>query len=692
MGAVEGAIDVDGRLDETSWQDARPLQALTMVEPTEGRSPTFATEVRVVADATNLYVGVRALGQSPAQIVSYAKARDSDLRSEDHVRIILDPFLDGQSGYVFAVNPGGARYDALVADQGLGENASWDAVWEAVTSQSEEGWVVEVRIPIRSISFGRRLDAWGFNIERRVQRALEVSRWASPTRDAPVTQTTRAGRITGLPEFETGLGLTVRPSIAGGSARSAPDLEWTSELEPSLDVFQRLGSNVTAAATVNTDFAETEVDTRRTNLTRFPLFFPEKRSFFLDGADIFDFGAGLSTSQNQDIVPFFTRRIGLVEGQQVPIQAGGKVSGRMGRTNFGGLLAGTGTVENLTAPTRMGAIRLKQNLLSQSSAGVLATFGDPLGRDGAYMAGGDVVLNTSHFLGTRNLVVGAWGLVTGREDLRGDRSAFGGIVDYPNDVWDVWLAYKRIGDAFDPSLGFVPRRGVHLGNLGVNYRWWSPTPAVRNLYFELVPTLAWNLAGNLESYRIFTAPINARFESGDRFEFNVQPQGERLPEPFEITDGVVIPVGTYDWVRYRAEMDFAGKRLVSGRISWWFGPFYDGNVSELSLRLALNPSDLVNVELTANRNQGTVTAGELLQEVWGARVRMNVSPDLQLTVFGQYERESQEFGVNARMRWTFDPLGDVFVIYNHNATEDGQLGWRTQDSQLLLKIQYAFRR
>jgi hypothetical protein len=691
IGAARENIRIDGVLAEDSWSRVEPLGPLTMIEPVEGAVPSMATEVWVMADARNVYVGIRAFDNDPAAIVSYSKARDSPLRTEDHIKIILDPFLDGQSGFVFAINPGAARYDALVANQGLGENSSWDAVWEAGTVSTPEGWTAEIRIPIQSLTFDSSLDTWGFNVERRVQRNAEVSRWASPTRDAPIAQTSRAGLLTGVPQFDNGVGLTVRPSVAGGVEKPSPGADWGVAGEPSLDVFQRLGSNATAVVTLNTDFAETEVDTRRTNLTRFPLFFPEKRSFFLDGADIFDFGAGLSTFHTQDVVPFFTRRIGLLDGEQVPIRGGGKITGRAGRTNFGGMVVGTGSVEGLVGSTQMGSVRVKQNILEQSSTGLLATFGDPQGRSGSYMVGGDFVFNTSRFLNSRNLIVGGWGLVTGRDDLDGDRTAFGALIDYPNDVWDLWATYKRIGDAFDPSLGFVPRRNVHLANVGVNYRWWSPNRHIRNAFFELVPILAWNLTGQLESYRIFMAPLNIRFESGDRFEFNVQPQGERPPQAFEIADGVVIPVGSYDWVRYRAELDMAAQRLVSGRISWWFGPFYDGDVSELSASLSINPSDLVTLELTGTRNEGTLPAGRIFQEVIGSRVRMNFSPDLQLSFLGQYERGSGEFGGNTRLRWTFDPLGDLFVVYNYNALDLNLGGWATESSQLLVKVQYALR-
>ena len=691
MARVEEEVRIDGVLDEGSWGRATPLGPLTMIEPMEGEPPTASTEIRVMADVRNLYVGIWAYDDNPAEIVSYSKARDSQLRSEDHIKIIVDPFQDGQSGFMFAINPAGARYDALVAGQGTRENSSWDAVWEANTRRTPEGWTAEIRIPVQSLTFDASLDAWGFNVERRIQRILEVSRWASPHRDALIAQTNRAGLITDLPTFDSGVGLTVRPSLVGEMQMVEPDGSRVVGAEPSLDVTQRIGSNATAVLTVNTDFGETEVDTRRTNLTRFPLFFPEKRTFFLEGADIFDFGAGLTTFHRPDIAPLFTRRIGLYEGEQVPIRAGGKLSGRVGRTNFGGLVASTGPVENLVDGTTMGTFRVKQNILEQSSTGLLATFGDPVGRTGSYTVGADLILNTSRFLKSKNLIVGAWGLATGRKDLEGDRTAYGVIVDYPNDVWDLWVSYKQIGVDFDPSLGFVPRKGVRLANLGINYRLWSPAAVIRNLYFELVPIFAWDMSGKIESYRIFTAPLNVRFESGDRFEFNVQPQGERLPEPFEIAEGVIIPVGSYDWVRYRLELDLASKRLVSGRVSWWFGPFYDGDLSQLSLRVAINPSDFINFEVSGTRNDGSMPASGFVQEVLGARIRVNFSPDLQVSSLGQYQRESGEFGTNIRLRWTFHPLGDLFVVYNYNALDTIGQGWQLDSSQILVKLQYALR-
>jgi len=691
VGALLGDIHLDGVLSEPAWDAAQPIDGLTMTDPIEGATPVGRTRVRVLADASALVIGVEAFDPVPAGIVSYSITRDAPMTNEDHIRVVLDPFLDGRSGYVFAVNPRGARYDALVANRGEGEDARWDGVWEAKTARTDVGWSVEMRIPMQSLVFRGDLREWGFNVQRRRERGQEISRWASPIRDAKITQTSRAGRLTDLPDFNTGLGLTVRPSLLGGFEKPGPDEDRTGDFEPSLDVIQRLGSNVNLIATVNTDFAETEVDTRQTNLTRFPLFFPEKRTFFLENADIFDFGIGLSTSHGRpDIVPFFTRRIGLLEGAEVPLRAGGKVSGRSGGTSFGGLVTRTGSVDGLVGGTTMAALRIRRNVLEESTAGVIATFGDPEGRADSYLLGADFTFQTSRLAGDKNFLIGGWGLVTGREGLGGDRTAFGGNIDYPNDVWDLAFTFQRIGDGFDPSMGFVPRRGIYRLVASATYNVRPSWPWLRIIRNELFPSIVLDLDGKWESYRIFTAPINWHFEGAQRLELNVVSEGERLVEPFEIEDGVEIQPGSYHWIRYRLEAGLAPSARVSPHAMLWFGPFYDGSLEQLELSLNLNPAPLATIELGMTRNTGRVSAGDFTQQLFRGRLRLNLSPDLEISSFVQYDDGTREVGTNTRMRWTFHPLGDLFVIYNHNI-RDITDRWELTSNQLLVKLQYAFR-
>ncbi len=690
VGVLSGTLHVDGLLDEPAWAGAPAIEALAMVEPRQGAAATGQTLVKVLAGPKGLAFGIRCQDPDASRIVSFTKERDGEFEAEDHIVIVLDPFQDGRSGYVFAVNPGGARFDALVQPGGEEVDKNWDGEWEAATVRDGAGWTAEIRIPISTLSFKRALREWGFNVERRIQRLQETDRWASPRQDFNVYQPSRAGLLAGLPDFDLGLGLGVRPALVGGFERPAPGASTDGNLEPSLDVTKRLGTNALASLTVNTDFAETEVDTRQTNLTRFPLFFPEKRTFFLDASDIFSFGSGID---GESLLPFFSRRIGLVEGQQVPILAGLKTTGRIGQTNFGGLVVRTREEDALAPASTMAVVRVKQNVLAESRAGFIATAGDPLGRSRSWELGGDFTYQTSHFRGRKNFSAGVWGLATGRDDLKGfsETTAFGFKVDYPNDLWDCNAIYRRIGDGFDPSLGFVPRRGINTYYAGCTY---APRPKdsfIRQMFHEFYPTLTTDLDGRWESYRVFIAPVNWRLESGDRFEFNVNPTGERLVEPFEVAPGVVIPPGSYDWRQFRIEVETAAKRKLSGQATWWFGGFYTGTLHQLQLEATWTPSPLVTFLLNAEHDIGRLEQGDFDLTLVGAKVRLNVSSNLQLNSFVQYDSEDRSFGTNTRLRWTFHVRGDLFVIYNHNLREI-QDRWRRDSNQLLVKLQYTFRR
>ena len=692
-GSGAASLRVDGRLDEAAWSAADSIGNLTQIDPVEGGVPSQRTVVRVLADGDAIIFGLRADDTDAARIVSFARARDASLGNEDHIRIVLDTYGDERSGYVFAINPTGARYDALISDQG-DENSNWDAIWEGQAVRTATGWSAEIRIPLKSILFRRGLTAWGFNVQRRIQRHLENDRWASPERDYDLTRMSRAGMLTALPPFDLGLGLTLRPSVSGGGSKEAPGASIVTEGRPSLDATQRIGANSLASVTINTDFAETEVDTRRTNLTRFPLSFPEKRTFFLEGSDIFGFGIGLG-----DTRPFFSRRIGLLNSTVVPITVGTKVIGRQGGTNFGALVVRTGDSDSLPSANTMSVVRIKRNVLAESSVGMIASAGDPQGRANSWLTGADAVYQTSHFRGDQNFVAGVWGLATNRDGLTGRRNAVGGQIAFPNDLWDIVLRARSTGDGFLPSLGFVPRPGVREYEANLNY---SPRPRrpvlglrVRQINYELESDLVTDLAGEWESYKVFTAPVNWRLESGDHLEFNVIPTGERLVAPFEIEDNVEIAAGSYHGLRYRAMAGLASKRPVSGRLSWAFGDFYTGTLDEIDVSAVWKPSALFSLEMTLERNIGRLIEGSFTQDLLGTRVRVNVSPDLQVNSFVQYDNESRSLGTNTRLRWTFVPEGDLFVVYNHNLvtqhpiTRDRRIGFAS--NQLLVKAQYAVR-
>lgn len=686
--SVTGSILLDGHLAEADWEQAQLVDAFKTVVPDEGGTPSGRTTMRVLTHPRYLLIGVECFDEDPSGIVNFSKLRDSDLEDEDHIRIVIDPFLDGQSGIILAVNASGARYDALVSNRGESENEDWDAIWEAKAVITDSGWTVEIRIPVQSFSFNKGLRTWGFNLERRIQRYQETIRWANIRRDQWFIQTSRAGLLTNLPEFSYGVGLNIRPSLIGTIDQEVGE-EDELIFDPSLTISQRLGANVTATITANTDFAETEVDTRQTNLTRFPLFFPEKRAFFLEGADIFEFGFGLS----RNIIPFFSRRIGLYDGNEVPITVGGKLNGRLGKTAFGALTMQTRKTsiegEDFAAST-LGVIRVKRNILRESSIGFIGTFGDPQSRGNSSTTGLDFTYQSTRFNGNKNFLVGVSGMYANRPDLEGDQTALAVKVDYPNDIWDVALTYLRIGDAFDPSLGFVPRKAINSWRAGMTY---APRPSwkwLRQMRNQLFFTYITDLQGNWESYRVFTAPLNWRLESGDRVEANYMPQGERLVEPFDIAEDVSIPAGEYHFNRYRLEAELAAKRKINGQLTWWFGTFYGGNLDEFEVSLNVNPSNVLNFEVIGNHNIGRLPYGDFEQTLVGVRVRFNASPDLQLNSFIQYDTDTKSLGVNARLHWIFHPQGEIFFVYNHN-TFDGLERWQRQRQQFLLKARYNFR-
>ena len=690
-GTYTGGLIFDGKVDDPCWHGVDSIPTLTMVEPDEGAKATFPTVVKIIASEKEIILGIVCYDSDPSKIVSFSKARDSYLRGEDYIKFVFDPYQDERTGYIFAVNPNGARYDALSERHGEDENENWDGIWDAKTYRGKFGWSVEIRIPIKTLTFKKGLNAWGFNIERRIQRLQETDRWSGARLDYRLGQTSVAGLITNLPHFNLGLGLRIKPSLVGGMSRSAGTTTKYNG-KPSLDVIQRITPEVTGVLTLNTDFAETEVDTRRTNLTRFPLLFPEKRQFFLEGSDIYSFGLGTS----RYLIPFHSRRIGLYQGHEVPLVAGGKVNGKVKNTNFGALVTHMGRLDTTLSPTNLGVIRVKQNIFKESTIGVISTMGDPEGRSGSAMAGIDFTYQTSHFKGDKNFKLGAWGLYNWREDLTHDRAAFGIAMDYPNDLWDIFASFRQIGSQFDPSLGFVPRKGVKMYSLSVDY---MPRPEkikfIRQFFFESYYSLVTDLNNQWESYTVFTAPFHFRMESGDRFEFNLKPAGEFLKEPFEISPGVIIPAGGYHWIRSRLELETASKRAVNGQATWWYGGFYEGWLDQIELQLNLRPFSWLIVELNYERNIARNLVNnpdnDFDQSLFGGRLQLNFTSDMQLSSYIQYDNMSKLLGTNSRFRWTFTPKGDLFIVYNHNLSHNIEdRVYDFQSNQLIVKLTYSF--
>lgn len=701
--AVTSNITLDGVLDEEAWQTAPTIGDLTQREPRTGEQPTERTDVRLLRDENALYIGVMSYDSEPDKIVGTDMTRDGALRSEDRVEIVLDTYGDQRNAFYFATNASGALVDGLVFANGQ-SNLEWDAIWTVRTRRTREGWSAEFEIPFKSLSFPSGKTRWGFNISRTIQRKLEEARWSGARLQTQFFQVSEAGEITDLEGLSQGVGLHVRPFVAGRWLhRRASGLD-TVTGKPGLDMFYNLTPSLKLTATANTDFGETEVDARQINLTRFSLFFPEKRSFFLEDAGVFNFSNAAVLAPNYlsparaQVIPFFSRHIGLVSGDEVPIEAGLKLTGKVGRTDLGVLNVRTGDVRRVPARNLFVA-RAKRNFLGQSYVGAIVTQGDPARSTSATTLGTDVVLSTSNFLGRRkNLIFNAYGVGSTRAGTAGDGLSYGASLEYPNDIWELELSSRTVERNFDPALGFAARRNVRVLRVGGRY---NPRPkrflGIQQMFngviynrFSRVDT------GQLESANLFIIIPDWHFNSGDSLHALLSPDFvyERLFVPFEISPGVILRPGEYRFMRWSNNVATATKRRLQTRIQWLFGTFWSGHADELQTSVTFKLPPRFTFSASAVQTFARLPEGRFTARIVSAQVNYAASPFLALSNLIQYDNHSRNLSWQSRIRWTVQPGNDLFFVVNQgwiHETEDGRFRFSPHDTQLSTKLQYTFR-
>jgi hypothetical protein len=689
----QGPIHLDGRLDEAAWNNAGVIANLVQQSPRPGEPTPYKTVVRVLIVKDTLYFGFECADPEPDKIAIHTMARDGFTLGDDTVSIVLDTYGDRRTGYLFQVNAGGARADGLIYDP---EHPSydWDGIWDARTAWSSDGWSAEVQIPAKTLNFRQGLKSWGLNLERSVARERITLRWASPTLDSFLVDLSRAGTLGGLADLKQGRGLEFSPYLIGKMTDDfAPEgRAWHGT--GGGDFTWRITPQLAAVATANTDFAETEVDTRQINLTRFPLFFPEKRAFFLEGANQFEFGSGLGDS----FIPFFSRRVGLLEGQQIPINAGLKLNGRAGRWNLG--ILDVQTRETGSVPgTNLFAGRISYDLTSKFRVGTIFTRGDPAGLRENTLAGFDAVWRTSTFRGNKNLLLAGWTAFSAGEIPEGRRSGWGFRVDYPNDLLDCNQGLVDFGEALDPALGFLPRPGTRQYEGGCSLK---PRPSkngafgwIRQYSLGTHYTRVDNLQGTNESWSLQTSPVSVELESGEQFEFTWEPQYELLPGPFEIATGVVIPPAPYRFDRWQLTFETSHHRRWRFETENAVGAFYSGHLAQWLNRINwTSPKGAWQLGLETQNNFGRLREGNFVQRLWQLQFAHAWGPNIVLTSFVQYDTDSQNVGTNTRLRWTFKPGKDLFVVWNR--------GWQRllmrpelsliPDSEFLaIKLRWTFR-
>jgi hypothetical protein len=692
--ADDETIQLDGRLDEPAWQRAEPARDFRQQDPDNGAPATESTEVRIVFNRQRLYLGVVAYDSEPERILGNQMQRDQPFSADDRFMWTIDPYLDGRSGYFFEINPSGAMGDGVL-EQGQGTtstNKSWDGIWNARVRRTEIGWTAEIEIPFNTLNFDPNAVAWGINFQRTVRRKNEESLWSGWPRNQGLSSMTHAGRLVGLGGLSQGVGLDIKPYALGTASASpatgAPDVRGVGAA--GLDVFYSLTPALRANFTINTDFAETEVDDVIVNLTRFPLRFPEKREFFLEGSSFLDFASGMS----QGAEAFFSRRIGLTAGRAQPVDFGTKLTGQAGRQDIGVLQMRTRATDEVPGED-FAAVRVRRRLFAQSYAGMIYTWRHA--RDGGphlHTAGVDFNLTTSTFRGAQNLAFGGYYVENNTPGAEGGGASFGLRLNFPNEPWNGLVSYREIQEQYDPAIGFVQRRAIRRVNPRLRY---TPRlashPFIRSFTFEHNLILAMNLENELLTREFNLTPLRVDLHSGDNISLGVTPTFERLDRAFTIHRGVVLPEGAkYDFTRYSVQLQSAARRRVAVQSEYEWGTFFSGDRRQWSAGVDVRPRPGVAAGLEGEWNEVTLPEGRFATRLLRAVVNAQPSPWMSFVNKLQYDSVSRSIGWQFRFRWITQPGDDLYVVYTHNwADADEARRFDTLDRQVAVKILRTYR-
>jgi hypothetical protein len=703
---------VDGVLDEAAWSQAALIEDLHQVLPQEYGTPTQPTRVRVFYTEDALYVGARMAEADAGQITARVLRQGQSLDADDVFAVILDPYLDRRNGYRFEVNPNGVRWEGLF--QNIVEiESNWDGIWEARAKQDDTGWVAEIRIPFQSLSFNPASASWGVNFNRIRRSSNENIAWTSNNREInPST----AGTATGFQGLRQGVGLDIVPSITMRRAETfGPGGVVDNRAEPQLDLFYKITPQLNGSLTLNTDFSATEVDDRQVNLTRFGLFFPEKRDFFLRDVDIFEFGqigsggfnnqsgtgsAAITTPARQNARPFFSRNIGLsATGQTIDLDAGAKVSGRIGDWNLGTLVIRQGETESVDSQDVFVG-RTVRNVGSRTQVGAIVTDGNPQGDFDNSLVGADIRYRNTNFHGN-TIELSSYYQETETEGVANDSNAsYGFNVFLPNSQgWQALYQYKRVEDNFFPAVGYVNANDLEDHHMNVGYRhFFSPDAFFRSAALLLEGYRAENLSdGSLDNQNLGLR-LTSFTNTNDSYWTRYVQFKEVLPVPFTIyraSDGsrtVTIPAGDYTWGEGFVGMSWGGHRRISGGLQFWSGDYYDGEHLQTNSNLTWRPNEHFSFTLTSNSNRIELPGGDFTVRLYGMTVQYAFSATLSWSNLIQYDNVSENLGFNSRLHWIPKAGQQAFLVLNRGLSDtDKDNHFERTFEDVSLKFNYTFR-
>ncbi len=667
---ANAAITLDGILNEDAWAHADSTRGVFYQSiPTQGVPSAERTVVRVLYDEERFYVGATMYDSNPDALVSAGLEQDFATQDSDIFGFALDTYLDRQNAFLFAVNPAGALFDAQAFNDQQSVNRAWEGEVEVSTRITDFGWVAEIAVPMTTLRF-RETDgpqSWGINFSRRIRRISEDSNWAPLTRQFRVYKMSRAGTLTSIEGLEQGRNLWIKPFVNGvrsdGSRADAPG----EELEGGFDLKWGVTPQLTLDITALTDFSQVEVDEQQINLTRFSLFFPEKRDFFLENDGIFSFQDARvrnfrTGSGPQNFKLFHSRRVGLsADRTPVPIAAGARMTGRVD-----GYAIGLLNMQTRDGPAHPGenfsVVRLRKNILASSDIGFMFVNREGTGADvsGAYnrTLGADANLR----LAGGRMLLNSYLAATDEPGANGDRTTGALELAWRDPLWAASVLVKTVGDNFNPGVGFVARRGIRQGfvTLGAH-----PQPAIPHVR-ELNPYVDVNLFSDpgwtLESREIKPG-LGISFLDSSVLTLEYSASYERLAEATPIA-GVAVPAGEYDFGALTASYRSNLGRKLGGTLAVTQGGFFDGERTSVTGGVTLRPSAHFFLEGTAQRNRLTLAGRTFDANLFGGRFRFAQNTRFFLSAFVQYNETTDHVQTNIRLNLIHAPLSDVFLVYS----------------------------
>jgi hypothetical protein len=711
---VESGPIIDGVLNEAVWQSATLIDQFTQQEPAEGEPASERTEVRVLYDESTLYFGVRAYDALPDALIATEMRRDSDrLLEEDNVQIILDTFRDFRSGYMFVTTPLGAKLDQQIFEEGEGGrrgqssniNREWDGVWHVSTQVLPDGWAAEIAIPMVTLRFpAADAQVWGINIMRNIRRKNEQVFWAPIPKAYGLTRVSLAGTLTDLRALDRGRDLRFKPSFVGGGRRvlSLGETDNTIQRDVALDLKYGITAGLNLDVTVNTDFAQAEVDDERVNLTRFPLFFPEKREFFLENSGQFSVGATASLDRPAEL--FFSRRVGIDSetGARVPILGGARLTGKLGKNNIAVMDLQTDDFDvpgGVTLPGENFLVaRYSRDVLTRSKIGAIfvnkdATSGGRYNRT----FGADMTLAL-----TPSLTVQGFVAKTSTPELDGDDVGGHLRAAFLDQRWNIYGEHTNLQDNFNAEVGYVPRVGIKTTKFHLER---NPRPGrfgIRVLEPMHNTTYTTDQSNRLLSRR-FHNMVGTRFENGAYLNVFFNHYFERLDEPFRVarvtengqTRNVTIDPGKYSFGEVSLMFNSNPARRVYYTLQYSPQQFYDGDRTDMSTRLGVRVSSRLATEAGISRNDVNLPAGAFKADVGSVRIDLAISPSMTLRTLTQYNSSTDQWSTSGRFNWTYRPGSDIYIVYDDVRRDiPGQPPGLDDfaDKQLIIKFTYLLSR